>query len=61
MRLLRKTEIYPLPDKLTQSEEEALDIGIFLKGRLDGAKLALLYTIFDEYMCNCKEVHVICK
>lgn len=54
---LRKPKLSGLP-QLHKSEEEAQTLRIFLKDALTGAKLAHLYTIFDEYSAIARSAYI---
>ena len=53
-----KPKLSGLPATYTESEEEAQTLRIFLKDALTGAKLALLYTIFDEYSAIARSAYI---
>ena len=53
-----KPKLSGLPVTYTESEEEAQTLRIFLKDALTGAKLALLYTIFDEYSAIARSAYI---
>jgi alpha-galactosidase len=53
-----KPKLSGLPATYTESEEEAQTLRIFLKDALTGAKLALLYTIFDEYSAITRSAYI---
>ena len=53
-----KPKFSGLPATYTESEEEAQTLRIFLKDALTGAKLALLYTIFDEYSAIARSAYI---
>ena len=53
-----KPKLSGLPATYTESEGEAQTLRIFLKDALTGAKLALLYTIFDEYSAIARSAYI---
>ena len=53
-----KPKLSGLPATYTESDEEAQTLRIFLKDALTGAKLALLYTIFDEYSAIARSAYI---
>ena len=53
-----KPKLPGLPATYTESEGEAQTLRIFLKDALTGAKLALLYTIFDEYSAIARSAYI---
>ncbi len=53
-----KSKLSGLPATYTESDEEAQTLRIFLKDALTGAKLALLYTIFDEYSAIARSAYI---
>lgn len=53
-----KSKLSGLPATYTESEGEAQTLRIFLKDALTGAKLALLYTIFDEYSAIARSAYI---
>ena len=53
-----KPKLSGLPATYTESEEEAQTLRIFLKDALTGAKLALSYTIFDEYSAIARSAYI---
>ena len=53
-----KPKLFGLPATYTESEGEAQTLRIFLKDALTGAKLALLYTIFDEYSAIARSAYI---
>ena len=53
-----KPKLSGLPATYTESKGEAQTLRIFLKDALTGAKLALLYTIFDEYSAIARSAYI---